>query len=51
MTLADQGFRYYASPDRTQYRWIHPATVSLYPDWIDTTDMGDGEFLAFVLGA
>jgi len=48
MTLQEQGFRFYASPDRNKYRWIHPdEKAAHYEDWIDCTDMSDDELAAF----
>jgi len=45
------GCQYYASPDRGEYRWLHPLEQPLnYPGWIDCSDMDDAEFEAFVLG-
>lgn len=50
-SLRAEGFRYCASPDRTHFRWIHPAErVAFFADWIDCTDMDDDEFLSFVVG-
>lgn len=52
LTLRDQGFGFYASPSRQQYRWMHPTDKAMfYGDWIDCTDMNDDEFAAFVEGA
>lgn len=48
-TLASEGFRFCASPDRSVFRWIPPAErAAPYPDWIDCTDMDDAQFEAFV---
>lgn len=52
MTLKDQGFRFCAAPNGTDYRWVHPAErATLFADWIDCTDMSDAQFESFVLGA
>lgn len=52
MTLEDQGFRFCVSPDRSIWKWIHPAErMHLFSDWTDCTDMTDAELQAHVQGA
>lgn len=48
MSLLEQGYRFYSSPDRLEARWFHPAVrAHSYPDWIDVTDYSSDELLAF----
>lgn len=51
-SLRSQGFRYCASPDRQDWRWIHPAEfAAFFAGWTDCTDMSDDEFVAFIAAA
>jgi len=48
MSLRDSGLRFYASPDGSDARWMHPFLKDgHYPDWVDLTDMTDDEVVAF----
>lgn len=48
MSLLEQGFRFYSSPDRKEARWIHPADKAhFHPNWVDVTDLTQDELLAF----
>lgn len=48
MSLRDAGLRFYASPDGSDARWMHPLLKDgHYPDWVDLTDMTDDEVVAF----
>lgn len=50
LTANVNGCRYYANPERTEYRWIHPLEQRLFQsDWTDCTEMDDAQFEAFVL--
>lgn len=50
MMLQDQGFRFYVSPDGKSGGWKKPIyQATFYPDWTDTTDLSDEEFLNFLL--
>lgn len=50
MTLKDDGFRFYVAPDGKQGGWKKPIyQATFYPDWTDTTDLSDEEFLNFLL--
>ena len=52
MRTNDNGCRFYANPERTEYRWLHPLEQPIFqPGWIDCTDMTDTQFEAFVTGA
>jgi hypothetical protein len=47
-SLPGQGFRYCASPCRTQARWLHPTEYKvLHPDWQDITDLSGEQMIEF----
>ncbi len=49
MSLKDQGFAFCISPDKQQWRWIHPAERQrFYGDWTDVTEWPDDKLVAFL---
>lgn len=48
--MKEKAFRFYVSPDGKQGGWKKPIyQQTFYPDWTDTTDLNDEEFLDFLL--
>jgi hypothetical protein len=50
MSLIKEGFRFMVYPVPFEFRWVHPAEVTVYlsDGWVDTTEMTDDEYNAFV---
>ena len=52
MSLRDQGYRFYASPNKRSAKWIHPAQKAVdaaYSGWVDVTDWPDDEFAKWLM--
>ena len=52
MTLREQGYRFYVSPDRQRVKWLQPAMRDhMYADWVDVTDWPDDDLVAHLEAA
>lgn len=51
MSLREQGFRYFVSPDKQQSKWLTPAEQANnhgYAGWTDVTDWPDEQFARWI---
>lgn len=49
MSLQDEGFRYYISPNKDITKWMPPEIKETErPDWVDITDMPDDELVEWL---
>lgn len=52
MSLREQGFKFYVSPDKQLNKWLIPAvqaTDPTYAGWTDVTDWPDEQFARWLM--
>lgn len=52
MSLREQGYRFYASPNKQSAKWVHPAQKAIdgaYSGWVDVTDWPDDVFAKWLM--